>query len=138
MKKLLFAGFLLLFAGITFAQTMDGGVVMIHELKHSFEDEALKNFMKDYNERIIPLVLENFPDVKNFRWVKGIGADNKGDLAVLIQYESLEDFRKYYNEDGTPTEKGGAAYGAIMPVFQELLDKYGEITFAIRDWYIIP
>ena len=139
MKRLLFAVVLLLFAGLSFAQTMNGGgVVMIHELKHTLDDNALKNFMKDYDEKITPVVLEQFPEVKNFKWVKGIGVDNKGALAVLIHYESLEDFRKYYNEDGTPTEKGGAAYGAIMPVFQELLDTYGEITFAVRDWYIIP
>ena len=139
MKKLLFAAALLLFAGLSYAQTMNGGgVVMIHELKHSMENDALKNFISDYDEKITPLVLGQFPDVKLFKWVKGIGADNKGSLAVLIYYESLEDFRKYYNEDGSPTEKGAAAYGAIMPTFQELLEKYGEITFGIRDWYIIP
>jgi hypothetical protein len=139
MKRLMFAAVLLLFAGLSFAQTMKGGgVVMIHEFKHTMDDDALKNFMKDYDEKITPLVLEQFPEVKNFKWVKGIGSDNKGALAVLIHYESLEDFRKYYNEDGTPTEKGAASYGAIMPVFQELLEKYGEITFAVRDWYIIP
>ena len=37
-----------------------------------------------------------------------------------------------------PTEKGAAAYAAVMPVFQELLTKYGEMTFVVRDWYIIP
>lgn len=139
MKRLLFAAVLLLFAGLSFAQTMnDGGVVMIHEMKHTLEGEALKNFIKDYDEKITPLVLEHFPDVKYFKWVKGIGTDNKGALAVMIYYESKEDFRKIYNEDGTPTEKGAAAYGAVMPAFQELLEKYGEVTFAIRDWYIIP
>jgi len=139
MKKLLFAAVLLLFAGLSFAQTMNGGgVVMIHEYKHTLEGDTLKNFLKDYNEKITPLLLEQFPEAKDFRWVKGIGVDNKGALAVLVRYESLEDFRKYYNKDGTPTEKGAAAYGAIMPVFQELLEKYGEMTFVVRDWYIIP
>ena len=53
MKKLLFAAVLLLFAGLTFAQTMNGGeVVMIHELKHTMENDTLKNFIKDYDEKI--------------------------------------------------------------------------------------
>ena len=139
MKKLLFAAVLLLIAGLSFAQTMNGGgVVMIHEMKHTLEGDTLKNFLKDYDEKITPLVLEQFPEVKDFKWVKGIGTDNKGALAVLIRYESLEDFRKYYNKDGTPTEKGGVAYGVIMPAFQQLLEQYGEMTFVARDWYIIP
>ena len=86
----------------------------------------------------MPLASEHFPDMKMTSWVKGIGADNKGVLAGLIYYESLEDYRKYYNEDGVPTEKGAAAYAAVMPVFQELLTKYGEMTFVVRDWYILP
>lgn len=71
-------------------------------------------------------------------WVKGIGADKKGVLADLIYYESMEDYRKYYGENGVPTEKGAAANAAVMPVFQELLIKHGEMTFVVRDWYIIP
>jgi len=139
MKKLLFAAVLLLIAGLSFAQTMNGGgVVMIHEMKHTLEGDTLKNFLKDYDEKITPLILEQFPEVTDFKWVKGIGADNKGALAVMVRYESLEDFRKYYNKDGTPTEKGGVAYGVIMPAFQQLLEQYGEMTFVARDWYIIP
>jgi len=61
-----------------------------------------------------------------------------GTLAGMVYYESLEDYRKYYGEDGAPTEKGAAAYAAVMPVFQELLAKYGEVSFVIRDWHILP
>lgn len=139
MRKLFVLTALLLIAGPSFAQTMNGdGVVMIHEYNSSMEGDALKNFLKDYDEKITPLIFKHFPEVKNVKWVKGVGVDNMGALAILIQYESLEDFRKYYNEDGTPTEKGGVAYGAIMPVFEELLQKYGEVTFVVRDWYILP
>lgn len=139
MRKLLIVTALLLFAGFTFAQTIQsGGVVLIHELKHNMDDDALKSFLKDYEEKIAPLSAEYFPDIKASLWVKGIGVDNKGSLAGLVYYESLEDYRKYYNEDNTPTEKGAAGYAAVMPVFQELLEKYGEVTFVLQDWYIIP
>lgn len=139
MRKLLFAAVLLLLAGTVFAQTIQGGgVVMIHEYKHTLEGETLKNFLKDYDEKITPLIFEQFPEVTNVKWVKGIGVDNKGALAILIQYKSLEDFRKYYSKEGPPTEKGGAAYGVIMPVWQELLEKYGEMTFVVRECYVLP
>lgn len=139
MKKLLFAAVLLLFAGFTFAQTLQsGGVVMIHELKHSMDDEALKGFMNDWAETITPLYMENFPDVKMTAWIKGVGADNMGSLAVMVYYESLEDYRLYFKEDATTTEKGTAAYAAVMPAFMSLIEKYGEITWVVGDWYIIP
>lgn len=139
MRKLLFFSVLLLLAGYTFGQTLkSGGVVMIHEYKHSLENDDLKSFMKDYEDKVMSLALEQFPEMKHMGWVKGFGTDNKGDLAIFVYYESLEDLRKYLNEDGTPTDKGSAAYGAIMPAFQELMEKYGEMKIVYRDWLIIP
>jgi hypothetical protein len=100
------------------------------------DDEALQNFVKDWNEKITPLFHENFPDLATNFWAKGIGTNNNGSLAGMLYYNSMEDYRKYYNENGTPTEKGGAAYAIIMPVFMELMEKQGEMTFEVRDWHI--
>lgn len=48
MRKLLLAAVLLL---------------LIHELKHKLDDDALKSFLNDYEEKIMPLASEHFPDI---------------------------------------------------------------------------
>ena len=68
--------------------------------------------------------------------MKGIGAENNDKYASLYFFNSLEDIRKYWNEDGTPTEKGGAAMLIYGPLFEEL-SKLGEFTYTAKDWIII-
>jgi hypothetical protein len=48
----------------------------------------------------------------------------------------MKDLRKYFNEDGTPTEVGGAAYAVLMPMLEEMKTKFGDVSFTFRDWKI--
>ncbi|MCK4750688.1 MAG: hypothetical protein KAT15_26700, partial [Bacteroidales bacterium] len=122
---------------IAFGQTIKtDGVLIVHELNTILDGATLDKMMDEWVENITPEVKKHFPEA-TFHWVKGIGADNKNAIASFAYYNSLSDYRKYFNEDGTLTEAGGAAYAALMPVAQELMAKYGEMSWILRDWVII-
>ena len=137
MRKLLVITSLFLFAGTAFAQTVQkGGVLIVHELNITLDDATMDKMLDEWVEKITPEAKKYFPEA-TMHWVKGIGVDNKNAIAGFTYYNSLDEYRKYYNEDGTPTEAGGAAYGALMPLVQELMAKYGEFSWVLRDWVVI-
>ena len=49
----------------------------------------------------------------------------------------MDDLRKYFNEDGTPTEAGVAAFAEIIPMVEEMMAKFGQFSFVARDWIIL-
>ena len=114
MRKLLVITALLLFAGVVFGQSFQkGGVVAIHEWSLKLNpDVTMNQFLELWNSEAIPAMIKAVPEQTPFL-LKGIGKDNKYDYAGLYYYNSLEDLRKYWKEDGTPTEKGAAAMEAF-------------------------
>ena len=137
MRKLLVITALVLFAGIAFGQTIKtDGVLMVHQLNTTLDEATMDKMLDEWVKNITPLTKKYFPEA-TLHWVKGIGGDNKNAIASFAYYNSLDDYRKYYNEDGTLTEAGGAAYAAVMPLAQELMAKYGEMSWTLRDWVII-
>jgi hypothetical protein len=137
MRRLLLFTSLVLIAGIACGQTIKpDGVLIVHELKTTIDEADLEKLLDEWKEKITPEAKKYFPEA-TLHWVKGIGADNKNAIASFAYYNSLSDFRKYYKEDGTLTEAGGAAYAALMPVAQEIIAKYGEMTWVLRDWLIL-
>jgi len=136
MRKILVVTALLLVTGMAFSQTLKkGGIIAIHEWTLRLNPDVTMNQFLDYwKENCIPKMKEQIPEMTPIM-LKGIGK-YKYEYAGLYYYNSLEDLRKYWNEDRTPTEKGAVAlenYGPIMAEFP----KYGDFTYTVKDWIII-
>jgi hypothetical protein len=71
------------------------------------------------------------PEMKGLT-LKGIRSDNKYEYAGLYYYNSLEDFRKYWKEDGSPTEAGAAILEKFAPFLMKL-SEFGEFTYTAKD-----
>lgn len=137
MKKLLVITALVLFAGMAFGQTLTkGGVVSLHRMEVTLNPGvSMEKYLDFWVNKLLPEAEKVFPEIKA-QILKGIRTDNKNQFAGYYCYESLEAFRKYWNEDGTPTEKGAAAMAKLQPLIDES-NKLGTYTQTPGDWVII-
>lgn len=137
MKKFIIAAVFILFSGLAFGQTFQkGGVVGIHEWTLKLNPGVtMDQFLELWDNKAIPAMKKAVPEQTPFL-LKGIGADNKDEYAGLYYYNSLEDLRKYWKEDGTPTEKGAAAMESYGPLMEEIA-KLGEFTYTAKDWIFV-
>ena len=136
MKRLMIITALILFAGVSFGQTFKkGGAIGIHEWTLKLNPDVTMNQVLEFWEsKAIPVMKKAIPEQTPFL-LKGIGEDNKFEYVGLYYYNSLEDFRKYWKEDG-PTEKGAKAMESYGPLLEEM-SKLGEFTYTANDWIII-
>jgi hypothetical protein len=136
MKKLMIITALVLCAGVAFGQTMQkGGAIGIHEWTLKLNpDVTMNQFLELWENIAVPAMKKVIPEQTSFL-LKGIGADNKFEYTALYYYNSIEDFNKYWGEDG-PTEKGAAAMESYGPLLEEI-SKLGEFTYTAKDWIII-
>jgi len=136
MKKLVIITALVLFAGVAFGQTIkEGGAIGIHEWTLKLNpDVTMNQFLELWENTAVPAMKKIIPEQTPFL-LKGIGANNKFEYAGLYYYNSIEDYKKYWGEDG-PTEKGAAAMVSYGPLMEEI-SKLGEFTYTAKDWIII-
>ena len=136
MKKLVIITALVLFAGVAFGQTIEkGDVIGIHAWTLKLNpDVTMNQFLELWENTAVPAMKKAIPEQTPFL-LKGIGANNKFEYAGLYYYNSIEDFRKYWKEDG-PTEKGAAVMQTYGPILEEI-SKLGEFTYTAKDWIII-
>lgn len=136
MKKLVIITALVLFAGVAFGQTIEkGDVIGIHAWTLKLNpDVTMNQFLELWDNTAVPALKKAIPEQTPFL-LKGIGANNKFEYAGLYYYNSIEDFRKYWKEDG-PTEKGAAVMQTYGPLLEEI-SKLGEFTYTAKDWIII-
>lgn len=137
MRKLIIATVFILFSGVAFGQALQkGGVVGYHEWTIKLNPGVTADqFLEIWDSKGVPVMKNAIPEQTPFL-LKGISADNKDKYASIYYFNSFEDLRKYWNEDGTPTEKGTAAMVSYGPLFEEL-SKLGEFTYTAKDWIII-
>lgn len=137
MKKLIIAVAFILFSGLAFGQAIHkGGVLGVHEWTVKLHPGVtMDQFMELWYSTAIPAMKKAIPEQTPFL-LKGIGADNKDVYAGLYYYNSLEDLRKYWNEDGTPTEKGAAVMESYGPLLEEI-SKLAEFTYTAKDWIVV-
>jgi len=137
MRKLLVITALVLFAGVIFGQTVEkGGTIGIHEWSLKLKpDVTMNQFLEFWESKVIPKMKKEIPEMTSLMLI-GIGENNKDAFAGLYLYNSIEDFRKYWGEDGIPTEKGAAVMESYGPLLEELAT-FGEVTYVAKDWKII-
>lgn len=137
MKKLILAAAFILLTGLAFGQSLEkGGVMGIHEWTLKLNPDVTMNQVLEFWEsKALPIMKKAIPEHTPFL-LKGTGANNKYEYAGLYYYNSLEDLRKYWKVDGSPTEKGAAAMELIRPILEEI-SELGEFTYTAKDWIII-
>jgi hypothetical protein len=138
MKKLIFAVAIILLAGVAFGQTLKkGGVLALHHHQVSLApDVSIDQYFDFLVDKIMPEMQKAFPTKVPYQVLKGIGVNNQHEYALLYYWESLEVFRTYWNDDGTPTEKCAAAMAQMQPLIEKL-NTLGESTQVPGDWLIL-
>jgi hypothetical protein len=136
MKKLLVITAILLFAGVSFSQSLQkDGIVSIHEWTVKLNpDVTMNQFLKMWEETIIPVIKSAIPEMKPLV-IKGVGDDNKFEYAGLYTWDSLDELRKYFNADGSYTDLGVAGTEKIIKMMSEV-EKFGEFTYTAKDYII--
>lgn len=132
------AAAMLLFAGVAFGQTIkQGEVIALHRyqitLNTGFTIDQYFDFMTD---KLLPEMQKAFQSKVPSEILKGIGENNQHEYAVLSFWGTLEAFRTYWNDDGTPTEKGAAAMAKVTPLIEQL-NAMGTYTMVPGDWLIM-
>ena len=136
MRKLLVITAFLLFAGIAFGQTMQKGVVIgVHTVTVTLNPDVTMDQYQDFIlKKLIPEWEKHFPGAKLFI-SKGLNRENKDEYAMLIYIESKKVYYKYWNDDGSATDKGAAAAAKVQPTIDEMF-KLGTYSSVITDWVI--
>jgi hypothetical protein len=93
----------------------------------------MDQFVEHWNKNILSEMKLTMPEMKAYI-LKGLELENT--YAGLYYWNSLEDMGKYYNEDGSATELGAAAFEKLMPLIEDL-SKFGEFTWEQENWLII-
>jgi len=137
MKKLIIAVAFILFAGVAFGQTpKKGGVIALHRMEVTLAPGvSFDQYLDFWTDKVIPEGKKIFSGVTT-KILKGIGENNQHQYAQFYYWESLEAFRTYWNDDGTPTEKGAAGMAKMQPILEEL-NKLGTYTQVPGDWLIL-
>jgi len=136
MKKLFILTMLILCTGVAFGQSMQkGGVIGIHEWTLKLNPGVtMDQFLEFWDSKATPAIIKAIPEQTPYV-LKSISAENQDEYAGLYYYKSIESLRKYWNEDGSPTEKGAAVMESYGPILEEMA-KLGEFTYTAKDWII--
>lgn len=135
MKRLCIALCFILVTGVAFGQTIQkGGMVSVHEWTLKLNPGVtMDEFVEHWKSNVLPVMKKLMPEMKPFI-VRSVQDETK--YAGLYCWNSLEEVGKYYNADGSPTEKGAAAHEKMMPLVEEL-STFGEFTWTPEDWLIL-
>ena len=138
MKKLIIAATIILLAGVAVGQTLQkGNTVSVHSLTITLEPDVTMAQYVDIINKSIPEWEKALPGLELFL-MKGLNKENENTYALIFLYESLKDFNKYWNSDGTfnaLTSEGGKAWKNFQLVLDEM-HKWGSFDAEISDWVI--
>ena len=109
MKKLFILSAFVLFAGSAFGQSFQKeGVLSVHTLTITLvQDITMDQYLAFWEEKIFPEFEKLFDCEVHI--MKGINREIEGQYGWIFYYKSKKVFNKYWNDDGSGTEKGDAA-----------------------------
>jgi len=138
MKRLIIVFAAILIAGFAYGQTLKkGGVVALHHYQITLATGVTMDQYFDFmTDKLLPEMQKAFQAKLPSKILQGIGVNNQHEYAILSYYESLEALRTYWNDDGTPTEKGAAAMAKVQPLIEKL-NTLGTYTMVPGDWLIL-
>ncbi len=138
MKKLVFFFALLLMAGLAFGQTIKkGAVVGAYPLTITLDPDVTMNQFVDFTlNKTIPAWEKHLEGVKIFI-MKGYSGDHKGGYGMIIFCESMEIYKKYWNEKGEPTELLKGLMEKELKPIQDEQKKLGWMSWDFTDWVVL-
>ena len=137
MKRLLIAVAIVLVTGIAFGQTLKkGGVIALHRVEVTLAPGvSIDQYQEFFLNTVVPEFEKLMPG-STFHQLQGIGENNQHQFANFYHWETLEAFHVYWNDGGTPTEKGAAAMAKLQPLLEKL-NELGTYTQVPGDWLIM-
>ena len=126
MKKIIITAAFILIAGTVFSQTLQkGGILGVRTVKITLNPDVTMNQFLDFvintylpeSEKVIPgmkgFIMRSIPQVpSNYEF--------KEEYTFIYYIESEEVYRKYFDTEGTPTDKGMAAIEKFGPLTEKL------------------
>jgi len=136
MRKLILTTALVLLVGITFGQTLQKGVILgVHQVTITLKpDVTMDQFLDVFKNKLIAETEKHMDGWKGFI-VKGNKGEHVNEYGVVWYIESMKDYNKIYNNDGSQTDEGKAVREKMQPVMDEL-SKLGTWTREYTDWLI--
>ena len=108
----------------------------MHRMELTLADGvSLDQYLDFWETKLMPEAKKVFPEA-SYLVLKGIGENNQHQIGTFYYYESLEAFRKYWNDDGTATEEGAAGMAKLQPLMEKM-NEMGTFTLFPGDWLIL-
>jgi hypothetical protein len=136
MKKLIIALAFLLFAGITYGQSIEkGNLIGLHLVSVDLKPGAtIDQYIKFFNENTKPAWENYYAGMKIFM-IKGIRGEQANELGFIVHFKNEADRDKFYKSDGSLSELGEKVSEKIVPA-NEALEKIGTWTSTYTDWIV--
>lgn len=136
MKNLFIVTAFFLIANIAIGQSFHkDGIISVHTLtltpKEGVELKDLTNFIK---QNLIPGWEKELKC--EIHLLKGFNRDIENKFGMIWYYKSKKSFNKYWNDDGSPTEKGNAAMKNLRAISKELNLLGTSKRETMNDWII--
>ncbi|MFB6343136.1 hypothetical protein ACE1ET_15530 [Saccharicrinis sp. FJH62] len=135
MKKLVLLSVFILTVCFTYGQKLQkDGVVCIHTLTVNLnQDVSMSQYLAVLEDKLIP-VYEKLAECKIFI-TKGLNRETEGQYGMIYVYKSKDVFNTYWQDDGSPTEKGDDVIKKLQPAIDEL-NQLGTLNVIVNDWAI--
>ena len=136
MKNLFIVTALFLIANIAIGQSFQkDGILSIHTLtltpKEGVKMKSLTNFME---QKLVPAWEKELNC--EIHLLKGFKRDIKNKFGMVWYYKSKKTFNKFWNDDGSPTEKGRVAIKNLSAISKEGNLLGTSKREAMNDWIV--
>lgn len=138
MKRiLLITAFLLTCTQLLYAQCIKSEcMISIHTVEYTpnsgYDRSDLLNFLHD---KLYPAFAKELDC--EIKLIKGLNRETENKVGVVYYYTSKQHFNKFWNDDGSPTDKGKRAIKNIEPLRIEFRELGSSETSGMQDWVVL-
>lgn len=135
-KVLLIAAFIISASVLTQAQSLkSGSMISIHTVDYTpnsgYEKSDIVEFLE--NQFYPAFAKELNCEIK---LIKGLNRETENKIGVIYYYTSKQHFNKFWNDDGSPTEKGQEAIDSLQTLRTEFRELGSSNTSNMQDWIV--
>ena len=134
MKKIILTAAVVLIVGMSFGQTLEKGVILgVHHVTITLKPDVTMDQYLDVVKNKWFTEAEKYMDGWKGFIVKGNKGEHVNEIGMVWYIESMKDYNKIYNNDGSETDEGKAVFEKMQPIWDEL-EKLGTWTSTYTDW----
>ena len=135
MKKVFILSTFVLLTCSAFGQCFQKeSIISVHTLTITLvQDITMDQYLNFWEEKIFPEFEKLFDCEVHI--MKGLNREIEGQFGWIFYYKSKKAFNKYWNDDGSATEKGDEAMENLQTVLDES-KRMGTVTRIVDDWVI--